>query len=99
VVKALPFGERLRPCRAEERSTFVVVAGLATSLLSGFPAAQQQVDDPDFKVTVANPAYSQNGARSTIWMRRPWQAAGPGLLVRPLDRARSLLAAGRRGSR
>lgn len=53
MVRTLPFVVR--------RSTFVVVAGLATSLLSGFAAAQQQVDDPDFKTTVADPAYSQNG--------------------------------------
>jgi hypothetical protein len=46
---------------AVRRSSFGVAAGLLTSLWSGVPAAQQQVDDPDFKVAVANPAYSQGG--------------------------------------
>jgi hypothetical protein len=58
VVTALPFDVR--------RSTFVVAAGLATSLLSAYPAAQQQIDDPDFKPAVVNPAYSQNGPTVAI---------------------------------
>ena len=65
MVRALPFGVR-RSTLDVRRVSLAIAAGLATSLLSAAPAVQQQIDDPDFKPAVVNPAYSQNGPTVAI---------------------------------